>query len=54
VNGKKFAFHQIPVGILTDHMQNLIGNGCVVHLPSLETELAQLDGTSIEWKSKRK
>jgi len=31
-------------------MTNLIGNGCVVHLPSLEKELAQMDGTDIAWK----
>jgi len=52
VDGKKYAFHQIPVGILTERMSNLIGNGCVVHMPALEKELKQLDGSNIEWKNR--
>ena len=47
---KKFAFHQLPCGILHPRTVNLIGNGCVVHLGGLLEELKPLDAAGIDWK----
>jgi hypothetical protein len=47
---KKFAFHQLPCGILHPRTVNLIGNGCVVHLGGLLEELKPLDTAGIDWK----
>jgi Adenylosuccinate synthetase len=30
VNGKRFAFHLLPCGLMYDHTLNLLGNGVVV------------------------
>ncbi|KAJ1446969.1 Adenylosuccinate synthetase [Pelagophyceae sp. CCMP2097] len=43
VDGKKFAFHLLPCGMLRKGCKNVIGNGVVVHLPSLLSELASLE-----------
>lgn len=39
VNGKKYVFHLIPSGILHKNTICIIGNGCVVHLPTLLDEM---------------
>ena len=39
VNGKKFDFHILPSGLLAPKTINLIGNGCVVHVPQFFKEL---------------
>mmetsp|Transcript_4734 Transcript_4734/g.14047 ORF Transcript_4734/g.14047 Transcript_4734/m.14047 type:complete len:484 (+) Transcript_4734:105-1556(+) len=44
VGGRKYAFHLLPCGMLRDSCENVIGNGVVVHLPTLFKELKQLDG----------
>lgn len=31
-NGKKYAFHLVPCGILSQTTKNFLGNGCVVNL----------------------
>ncbi|KAF6003010.1 hypothetical protein CCYA_CCYA09G2617 [Cyanidiococcus yangmingshanensis] len=43
VNGVKYALHLLPSGILNPTVQVLIGNGVVVHLPTLFAEIEQLD-----------
>jgi len=49
VDGKKYAFHLLPCGMLRGDTVNVIGNGAVVHVPTLFDELAQLgaDGDSL-------
>jgi adenylosuccinate synthase len=42
VEGKKYAFHLLPCGIINKSCKNLIGNGVVVHLPTLMKELEAL------------
>jgi len=42
VDGKKYALHLLPSGILLPTATNIIGNGCVVHIPSLIQEMDQL------------
>lgn len=39
-DGNKYAFHLLPCGILYNKCVNVIGNGCVVHVPTLFEELA--------------
>eukprot|EP01066_Platyproteum_vivax_P013874 Platyproteum_vivax@DN6255_c0_g1_i3.p1 len=42
VNGKKFAFHLLPCGILYPQTINVIGAGVVLHIPTLLKELENL------------
>lgn len=51
-NGKKFIFHLIPSGILHDHGKCIIGNGCVVHLPTLVEEIQSLKEAGIDPKGR--
>jgi len=50
VGDKKYAFHLLPCGLIYNHTTNLIGNGCVVHIPSLFSELEPLiaDGINVK------
>ncbi|EIE22319.1 Adenylosuccinate synthetase [Coccomyxa subellipsoidea C-169] len=49
-SGKKYALHLVPSGILNENAQCVVGNGVVIHLPSLFEELATLkeQGASTE------
>lgn len=38
-NGKKYPFHLLPCGILYEHTKNVLGNGTVIHLPTMFDEL---------------
>lgn len=40
---KKFVFHLMPSGILYEHVTCLIGNGVVLHVPTLLKELKNLE-----------
>jgi adenylosuccinate synthase len=42
VDGKKYAFHLLPCGMINKSCKNLIGNGVVVHIPTLMKELESL------------
>lgn len=44
---KKFAFHLIPSGMLYPNTVGVIGNGCVVHLPTLLGEIELLEKSNI-------
>lgn len=46
VGSKKYAFHLLPCGILNPNCVNVIGNGVVLHIPTLMKEIASLS-TSI-------
>lgn len=52
VQGKKFAFHLLPCGVIYPHTKNILGNGTVIHLESLFKELAELDTAGIDWKGR--
>ncbi|RDU66800.1 adenylosuccinate synthase [Helicobacter didelphidarum] len=43
VNGKKYALHLIPSGILYPQCKNIIGNGVVIDLSALEKEMLQFE-----------
>ena len=42
ISGKKFAFHLLPCGVMHPECENIIGNGVVVHLPTLAKEVDDL------------
>lgn len=50
--GKKFAFHLLPCGLIYPHTINLLGNGVVVDLDALDEETEPLSDAGIEWKDR--
>ena len=52
VGDKKYAFHLLPCGLIYPHTTNILGNGTVIHVPSLFEELAPLDADGLEWKGR--
>mmetsp|Transcript_14771 Transcript_14771/g.22061 ORF Transcript_14771/g.22061 Transcript_14771/m.22061 type:complete len:456 (+) Transcript_14771:70-1437(+) len=51
-NGKKFAVHLLPSGLLHDNAINYIGNGVVLNVPKLFSELEALEKAGIDWKGR--
>lgn len=47
VDGQKTILHQLPSGVLHPQTKNVIGNGCVVHLPTLIEELNDLEKAGV-------
>ncbi|WCJ26866.1 Adenylosuccinate synthetase chloroplastic [Euphorbia peplus] len=45
--GKKFALHLVPSGILNEETLCVIGNGVVVHLPGLFKEIERLEANGV-------
>lgn len=54
VDGRKFAFHVLPCGLLYPGKMNVIGNGVVVESGNLFRELAQLDEAGIDYDGRLK
>lgn len=52
VNKKKYAFHLLPCGILYNSCKNIVGNGVVVHFPTIFEELAQLDRDKVNYSGR--
>jgi len=52
VNGKKFDFHMLPSGLINPKSISIIGNGVVVHLPSLFQELENTESKGIDTKGR--
>jgi len=48
VNGAKFAFHLLPCGMLYEGKVNVVGNGVVVHVPTLMEELHKLKEAGVD------
>ena len=48
LNGKVYKFHMLPSGLLHNNTIGLIGNGCVIHLPSLLAEMEALEALGIQ------
>ena len=46
-SGRKYALHLVPSGILNEAAQCVVGNGVVVHLPTLFEEIATLEGQGV-------
>lgn len=54
VGEKKFVFHLMPSGILHPQSICVIGNGVVLHVPTLLKELDNLDANEIAWENRIK
>ena len=54
LEGKVYKFHLLPSGLLHNNTIGLIGNGCVIHLPSLLKEIEDLEAQGVEIKSRLK
>jgi len=52
IDGKKIVLHLIPSGILTEHVQCLIGNGVVVSLDALVTECNALGTEGVDYQNR--
>ena len=52
VDGVKYKFHLVPSGILNQEATAVIGNGVVIHLPSLLKELDTLEEQGIDYKGR--
>ncbi|CAE7467085.1 unnamed protein product [Symbiodinium microadriaticum] len=52
VKGKTYKFHLIPSGILHPTTTCVIGNGVVVHVPSLLEELRNLKAAGIDYRGR--
>jgi adenylosuccinate synthase len=52
VDGIKYKFHLIPSGVLNHKATCIIGNGVVVHLPSLLNELDGLKAAGVEYQGR--
>ncbi|PIA28823.1 hypothetical protein AQUCO_06600029v1 [Aquilegia coerulea] len=50
--GKKFALHLVPSGILNEETLCVIGNGVVVHLPGLFAEIDGLESNGVSCKGR--
>lgn len=50
--GKKYKFHLVPSGILNPEAVCVIGNGVVVHLPSLLAELEELRKMGVDYEGR--
>uniref|UniRef100_M4DDP8 Adenylosuccinate synthetase, chloroplastic n=1 Tax=Brassica campestris TaxID=3711 RepID=M4DDP8_BRACM len=50
--GKKFALHLVPSGILNEDTTCVIGNGVVVHLPGLFKEIDGLESNGVSCKGR--
>nr|CAD1817733.1 unnamed protein product [Ananas comosus var. bracteatus] len=50
--GKKFALHLVPSGILNEETLCVIGNGAVVHLPGLFDEIDGLESNGVSCKGR--
>ena len=51
VGDKSYAFHLIPSGILNPHCIGIIGNGCVINLKDLRTEIETIQNTDPDNKA---
>jgi adenylosuccinate synthase len=52
VDNVKYAFHLVPSGVLYPTVSCLLGNGVVVHLPGLFSELKQLEEKKIHYQGR--
>nr|XP_039259104.1 adenylosuccinate synthetase-like [Styela clava] len=49
VNDQKYYFHLLPSGLINPKCKAVIGNGCVVHVPSLFKEVESNEEKGLTW-----
>jgi adenylosuccinate synthase len=54
VDGVKFKFHLLPSGMLNPNSMGIIGNGVVVHIPTMLAEVAALEKAGIDCRGRLK
>lgn len=47
-DGVTYDFHILPSGLVNPRCMNLIGSGCVIHVPSFFTELEELEKKGLD------
>ena len=52
INGRKYVLHLIPSGILHPQIMCVIGNGVVVDLSALKSEMTELEAAGISCKGR--
>ncbi|CCH41827.1 adenylosuccinate synthase [Wickerhamomyces ciferrii] len=52
VDGVKYDFHMLPSGLVNPKCQNLVGNGVVIHVPSLFQELENLEAKGLHCRDR--
>jgi len=48
VDGVKFDFHLLPSGLVHQDCVNVVGNGCVVHIPSFFEEIEKTEAKGVK------
>ncbi|KAL8933208.1 MAG: hypothetical protein Q9211_005907 [Gyalolechia sp. 1 TL-2023] len=51
-NGQTYDFHILPSGLVNPNCRNLVGSGCVVHIPSFFQELDDLHKKGLDTESR--
>lgn len=51
-DGKKYVFHLLPSGLLSEKNIGIIGNGCVVHFPSLLNEIEKIESQGLSVRNR--
>lgn len=51
-DGEKYVFHLLPSGMINENNIGVIGNGCVVNLPSLQQEIIDLESKGVDLKGR--
>lgn len=54
VRGVKYYFHMLPSGLINPNCINLVGSGVVVHIPSLFSELEELERKGLKCANRLK
>jgi adenylosuccinate synthase len=53
VDGVEYDFHSLPSGIINEKCISVIGNGCIVHLPDLLSEIAKNEAKGLKnWQDR--
>ncbi len=53
VDGVEYDFHSLPSGIINENCISVIGNGCIVHLPDLLSEISKNEAKGLKnWQSR--
>ena len=52
VGEKHYAFHLLPSGVLWPNCRNVLGNGVVVHLPTMFKEMQEMKDADVDLKGR--
>ena len=52
VDGKKFDFHMLPSGLINPKAVSVLGNGVVIHVPSMFQELENTENKGVDTRGR--